>query len=89
MYLMFWMENIHHTMVPFIAVYILYNSCGNEEGWPWPSEKGGSYTSLTSDKRWGYFRDDVCWMEYNKGYGMLLAMTNGYLTWGWVVLQWI
>ena len=87
---MFWMEQVHHTMIPILAFWVLYNSCGNEEGWPWLSEKGGSYTSLKSDKRWGYFRDDVCFMEYNKGYGMILAITNGYLTFGFYVLEhWI
>ena len=85
-----WMEQTHHIIIPILCYWVLYVSCGNEEGWPWLSEKGGSYTSLNSDKRWGYFKDDVCFMEYNKGYGLILAVTNGYLTFGFYILRnWI
>lgn len=85
-----WMEQIHHILIPILSYWTLYVSCGNEEGWPWLSEKGGSYTSLHSDKRWGYFKDDVCMMEVNKGYPIVLAIANGYLTFSYFVINnWI
>lgn len=83
---MWWMESTHHVIIPSMCYWCLYVSCGNEDGWPWLTEKGGSYTSLNSDKRWGWFKDDVCFMEYNKGYGIVLAITNAYLTYGYIVM---
>lgn len=65
----------------------MYISCGNEDGNPWLTEHGGSYTSTNEMKRWGYFKDDVCFMEYNKGYGMSGAFAIGYCISGLIILH--
>lgn len=77
----------HHFIAICASIYLLYISCGNEDGNPWLSEKGGSYTSLYDTKRWGFFKDDVCFMEYNKGYGMIGSFTIGYCISGFVILR--
>lgn len=56
-YLNAWVTIIHHYMILAQIYYALYYSCANPEGWPWPTEEGGSYTNLSSDKRWGYLKD--------------------------------
>ena len=67
-------------MIPLMSYWVLYVSCGNEDGWPWLSEKGGSYTSLNSDKRWGYFKDDVCFMKAKPSLIALDMIYLGYMT---------
>lgn len=84
--IMGFMDVTHHWIMVISCTYMLYISCGNEDGMPWLTEKGGSYTSLNSDKRWGFFKDDICFMEVNKGYAMILSFTLGYLIWGYILL---
>jgi len=81
-------STIHHTIVACFSAYLNYNSCQNELGLPYPSEKGGSFTS--SGKHFGWFRSDVCMMEANKGYAYNLLISIAYMTVDYIILdRWI
>lgn len=69
---------VHHVIVATYSLYLLYNSCQNELGYGYPSEKGGSYTS--SGLHFGWIRDGVCMTEYNKGYTYNVLMTCSFMT---------
>lgn len=89
-YVQSWMNNTFNFIIPVLAVYVQYNTCSNEKGFPWPSEKGGSFTSKKGSERWGWVRDDVCMMEFNKGSVMVIMIANGFLLFDLIVsLFWI
>ena len=46
---------------------------------PWPTEEGGSYTKLNSDKRWGFLKDQQCFLEVNKGFVFIQIFSIGYM----------
>ena len=56
----------------------MYNSCQNEFGGPWPSKNGGSFTK--SGEHWGWWRNETCFMETNKGYVYNVLISIGFLT---------
>ena len=78
-YVNMWVTMIHHYMILPMIFYALYYSCSNKDGWPWPTKEGGSYTNLSSDKRWGFFKDDMCFIEPNKGYVLIQIFSIGYM----------
>lgn len=69
---------IHHVVVISLFTYTFYYSCSNMNGSPIPSREGGTFTSLTMKKRWGFFKDEVCFMQPNKGYAISLFFCMGY-----------
>lgn len=79
------MNNTFNVIMPVISIYVQYNSCANHKGYPWPSEEGGSFTSAKSPERWGWVRDDVCMMEWNKGAVMVIMIANGFLCFDFIV----
>ena len=63
--------NTHHVIALIYMPYVFKNTCSNENGWPWPSKVGGSYSKEGSDKKWGFFKDEKCFLEINKGFILL------------------
>lgn len=90
-YVQSWMNNTFNFIIPILSVYVQYASCSNDKGYPWPSEKGGSYTNeANSEKRWGWVRDDVCMMEFSKGAVTVIMIANGFLCFDFIVSRfWI
>lgn len=62
---------MHHLIILPAIFYVFRNTCSNENGWPWPTKEGGSYSKVGSDKKWGFFKDEICFYEMNKGYVFL------------------
>ena len=78
----------HHVIVASFSAFMLYNSCQNELGLPYPSEKGGSYT--TTGKHYGWFHSELCMMELNKGYAYNILISIAYMTVDYITLyNWI
>lgn len=89
-YVQSWMNNTFNVIAPILSTVVHYYSCSNENGWPWPSEKGGSFSSISSTERWGWVRDDVCMIEFNKGAIIVLMFANGFLCFDYIVCRyWI
>ena len=70
---------VHHLIILPMIYYVMYYSCQNENGWPWPSKKGGTYSKLGGDKSWGFLKDESCFIEPNKGYAMTQLFSIGYM----------
>lgn len=81
------MNNTFNVMIPIMSIYVEYNACSNDKGFPWPSEKGGSFTNAASSERWGWLRDDACMIEFNKGAIMVLMIANGYLCFDFIITR--
>lgn len=79
------MCNTFNFIIPILSVYVQYNSCSNDKGFPWPNEEGGSFSSSKSPEKWGWLRDDVCMMEWNKGAVMVIMIANGFLCFDFIV----
>lgn len=89
-YVQGWMNNTFNAIIPVLSVLVNYYSCSNENGWPWPSDNGGSFTSKSGTERWGWVRDDICMLEFNKGAVMVLMIANGFLAIDFIILRfWI
>ena len=72
-----------------ISAYNQYWSCSNLNGEPWPSAQGGSYSKPGSVKHWGWWKNDECFMEVNKGYMYILMISIGFMTTDLVVLKYL
>ena len=82
-YTLAWVTITHHWLILPMIYYVFYNSCSNMDGWPWPSEEGGTYSKLGSTKKWGYFKDEMCFIEANKGYVFIMLFSMAYMTHDW------
>ena len=69
---------VHHVIVTVYSFYLMYNSCQNELGEGYPSEKGGSYTK--TGNQYGWWHSDACMMEYNKGYTYNILISIAFMT---------
>lgn len=69
---------IHHLVIITSFTYTFYNSCSNKQGLPYPTTEGGTYTSLTDNKRWGFYMDESCFVQPNKGYAITLIFSIGF-----------
>lgn len=81
------MNNTFNVIIPILSTYVMYYSCTNDKGWPWPSEKGGSFSSKAGSERWGWIRDDLCMLEHNKGAIIVIMIANGFLCFDYIVLR--
>jgi len=70
-----------------ISVYNMYWSCSNGDGEPWPSATGGSYSKPGKVKHWGWWKNDECFMEVNKGYVYILMISIGFVLTDIVILK--
>lgn len=86
-YVMNWVTIVHHVMILPMIFYVLRNSCSNEKGWPWPTKAGGSYSKLGGDKKWGFFKDQECFIEVNKGYILLQLFSISYMVHEYIRIQ--
>lgn len=73
-----WMGIIHHIVVAIYSTYLMWNSCQSDKGNSRPSVNGGSFTA--SGKHFGWWRDDTCLMEANKGYVFNVMISMGFMT---------
>lgn len=74
-----WVTIIHHWLILPQIFYTLYYSCSNASGMPWPTEEGGTFTKLNSEKRWGFLKDQVCFLEVNKGFVFIELFSIAYM----------
>lgn len=70
----------HHVIVPICTTYVMYFSCSNPHGLPFPSMAGGSYSTPEQPRHNGWYKTDDCFFEVNKGHLMILSFTLGFLT---------
>lgn len=79
------MGQAHHVVVALYSTYLTYYSCYNELGLASPSEKGGSFTK--SGEHWGWWKDENCFMEFNKGYAYNIMISMSYMTVEYLIIS--
>lgn len=77
---------LHHVTNISLLTYTIYYSCSTVDGQPWPTEEGGTFTKLGSDKRWGWFRSETCYAQVNKGFAYSLFLCMGYSAFDFVLI---
>ena len=80
-----WLNEYHNFIVVPLCLYTMYNSCQSDLGLPYPSEHGGTFTD--TGMHWGWWRSDACMLEVNKGYGVNLMVSSGFMLVEYLVLE--
>lgn len=58
----------------------MYWACSNMEGDASPSTTGGTFSKPDEWNHWGYWKDETCYFQFNKGYAYTLLITIGFYT---------